>query len=177
MFSNPCFGFMPHDQNCLFNGITTGRDYAVPYDGGMFVSPALPRVRREAVLHAYPNKQPLEQTRGWNHLTQGYLAHEMSRDFELRRHNWEEAQRIYFSQLQGDVRLVADFENEPEDGFLRRELIPILLLRPDKVTSINRRPVADFIKSQGWAVVKEEAEELPDNVIELRNFCDIPAAV
>lgn len=142
--------FQPTDPAQVFNGITSGSDYVVGRDQGIFFASALPQARRQAVLTAYPGKRPMELTQGWRQLTQGFLAHEMSHDLELRRHNWQEAQRIYASALHGDVRVVADFAAEPPDGFLRQELLPLLLLRADSVSTINRLAPAEFVKQAGW---------------------------
>lgn len=142
--------FIPDDPDQVFNGLTTGHDYVVPYDQGMVIAGSVSAVQAQSVGARYPFKVPMEATRGWKYLTRGFLHEEMSTDIEVRNNNWHEAQRVYCSLVRGDVRIVADFSREPPDGFLRRELIPMLLMRPDEVTSINRLPPGEFLRQVGW---------------------------
>lgn len=143
--------FIPDDPEQVFNGLTTGHDYVVGRDQGMVVAGAVSFAQVQAMRKAYPGKIPMEATRGWSYLVHGFLHHEMSTDLEVRRNNWQEAQRVYCGMLRGDVRVVADFAAEPAGGFLRRELMPLLLMeRPDAVTSVNHMTPADFMHWAGW---------------------------
>lgn len=141
--------FMPLSREQLFNSVTDEDDFVPPADAAIYLSPTLPAEERQSWQKAYPARVPMEKTKGWRDLTQGFLAHDMATNFDMRRANWEEAQCLYFCSVEGDIRIVADFAAEPADGFLRRELIPILQLRAKYVT-INHRSVDEFMASTGW---------------------------
>lgn len=156
--------FMPLSTEQLFATLSNEDDYAPAPQAAIYFSPSLSHEQRQKWQKAYPARIPMEGTKGWTELTSGYLAHEMATNFDLRRASWEEAQRLYFLSVMGDIRLCADFECEPADGFLRRELLPILQLRARAVT-INHLPVEEFIARTSWmaadATAQGEAQIIP----------------